>query len=306
MSSIDLSVNIKNLVFKNPVCVASGTFGYGEEFSEIFDINKLGAIITKTITLNPKIGNPPQRVVETASGLINSIGLENPGVDKFISEKMKYLKTLNVPVIVSIAGSSKDEYVQVAGKINVLKNISAIEVNVSCPNVKEGGIEFGKDPQQVMDLTKKIREVTDKVIIIKLSPNVSDITSVAKAAVDGGCDAISLVNTFLAMAVDVRTRKPVLGNIFGGLSGPCIKPIALRMVRQVYEAVNVPIIGMGGITNYKDAVEFILCGASVVCVGTANFVEPMGCLDIIKGIEKYLGDCKISSLKDLIGKLEKK
>ncbi len=301
---VNLSVEIGRLKLKNPVMAASGTFG--PEYGELIDINSLGAYLAKTITLNARAGNPPPRVAETASGMLNSIGLENGGLDDFINNKITRLKDIKIPVIASIAGDDKNEFSALAKKLSRVKKIAAIEVNLSCPNVKHGkrGFLIAQDENATYEIMKAVRKTTGLTIIAKLSPNVTDITRIAKAAENAGADAISLVNTFIGMAVDIETQRPVLGNITGGLSGPAIKPMALRMVREVYKKVKIPVIGLGGIMDYKDAVEFILCGATAVQIGTANFINPKAVLEIIDGIKRYLLKNRISGVKNLIGALK--
>ncbi len=297
---IDLSVKLGLIDMKNPVMAASGTFGYGEEYSQLVDIGKLGGIVTKSITLRPRIGNPSPRIAETSSGMLNSIGLENVGVEKFLSEKLPYLQKCKVPVIVSIAGERIGEYAELAKRLSDKEGVDGIELNISCPNVEEGGMEFSTTPRLTYTIVKRVRKSTGITLIAKLSPNVTDIVSIAKAAEDGGCDAVSLVNTFLGMAIDIKERKPKLGNITGGLSGPCIKPIAVRMVWQVSKAVKVPVIGMGGIINSEDAIEFIMAGAAAVAIGTGNFVNPRTAIEVIDGIRKYMTENKIRQLNDII------
>jgi dihydroorotate dehydrogenase (NAD+) catalytic subunit len=301
---VNLSVEIGRLKLKNPVMAASGTFG--PEYGELSDINSLGAYLAKTITLNARAGNPPPRVIETASGMLNSIGLENSGLDDFINNKITRLKNIKIPVIASIAGDDKDEFSTLAKKLSRVKKIAAIEVNLSCPNVKHGKRDFliAQDEDATYETIEAVRKATGLTIIAKLSPNVTDITRIAKAAENAGADAVSLVNTFIGMAVDIETQRPVLGNITGGLSGPAIKPMALRMVREVYKKVRIPVIGIGGIMGYKDAVAFILCGATAVQVGTANFINPKAALKIIKGTKWYLVKNRISGIKNLIGALK--
>ncbi|MFH1406456.1 MAG: dihydroorotate dehydrogenase [Candidatus Omnitrophota bacterium] len=300
---VDLAVKIGKIKLKNPVTVASGTFGFAEEFKHLTELRALGGVITKSITLEPRQGNLPPRIVETASGMLNAIGLQNPGIETFIKEKLPRLKELRVPVIVSIAGKRVEDYVALAKRLSACKGVDALEVNISCPNVKQGGAEFGKNEKIAASLVRRVRKITPLTLIAKLSPNVSDISKIAVTCEREGADALSLVNTFLAMAVDVNTRKPELANITGGLSGPAIKPIALRMVWEAAKRVKVPIIGMGGIMNAGDAIEFLLCGADAVCVGTANFVEPNAAVEIIDGIEKYMKENKISRIRQLTGGL---
>lgn len=299
-----LDTVIGKLRIKNPVMAASGTFG--PEYRELVDINKLGAYIAKTITLKPRAGNPPPRVAETASGMLNSIGLENGGLEDFVNNKLTKLKNVKIPVIASIAGNNAAEFKALAKGLSLTKKIAAIEVNLSCPNVKHGkrGFLIAQDKSATHEIIEAVRKATALTIIVKLSPNVTDITKIAETAQDAGADAISLINTFIGMALDIETQRPVLGSITGGLSGPAIKPIALRMVRDVYKKVNIPIIGIGGIMGYKDAIEFILCGASAIQVGTANFVNPNTAIDIIEGIKMYMAKNKISNIKTLIGALK--
>jgi dihydroorotate dehydrogenase (NAD+) catalytic subunit len=299
----DLKVRIGALELKNPVTMASGTFGSGEEYKDLVDLNKLGAIITKSITLKAREGNPPPRLVETPSGMLNSIGIQNDGVDSFIKNKLPFLGRIRTAVIVSIAGHSVEDYARIAAKLDNVKRVDAIEINISCPNVK-GGLEFSKEPASASEVVRAVRRSTRKPIITKLSPNVKDIGEIAFAAQEAGTDAVSLVNTFTGMAIDIETCAPVLGNVTGGLSGPAIKPIALRMVWETSRKVRIPIIGIGGIMDYKDALEFIIAGASAVQVGTANFVNPGTAIEIIGGIEKYMRGRKIKSIKELKGCLK--
>lgn len=297
----DLSVNIGKLKLKNPVIVASGTFGYGEEYQGLVELDKLGAIVVKAVTLNPTLGNPPPRIVEVTGGMLNSIGLQNEGVQDFIERKIPIVKEYGVPIIVNIAGSTVKEYKELAQRLDRVPEVSCIEINISCPNVKEGGMQFGISPKWTNTIVKNVCSVTEKTVITKLSPNVTDIVEIAESAEDAGSDAISLVNTFKAMALDIKSRRPILGTITGGLSGPCIKPIALRMVWEVSQKVDIPIIGMGGIVNTNDALEFIITGATAVAIGTANFINPRVSIDIISGIEDYLRERDISSVKNIIG-----
>lgn len=288
----------------NPVLVASGTFGYGEEYAQLIDLNELGGIITKAVTLKPREGNPPPRLAETPAGLLNAIGLENPGMDVFLKEKLPFLRGFQTAIIVNIAGEKEEEYLRLAERLNQARGISALEVNISCPNVKEKGLIFSTDPEQTFSLVKKLREITDIPLIVKLTPNVTDITETAQASEEAGAEALSLINTVLGMSIDVERRKPKLGNITGGLSGPAIRPIAVRGVWQTFQKVNLPLIGMGGITNAEDALEFILAGASAVAIGTANFVDPKTALKVIEGIKQYMQVKGIKNFKDLIGWLE--
>lgn len=300
----DLSVKISNLDLKNPVLTASGTFGSGEEYLDFIDISKLGGVVVKAVTAKNRDGNPYPRMAETPSGMLNSVGLQNKGVDYFITNIYPDIKDYKTVVIVNVSGSTLDEYVEVAGKINALQNIPAIELNISCPNVKLGGMAFGTSTASAAEVTRAVRSVYKKDLIVKLSPNVTSITEIAKAVEGAGADSISLINTLLGMAIDAETRRPVLSTITGGLSGPAIKPIALRMVWQVSKAVKIPLIGIGGITNAADAIEFMLAGATAVQVGTANFIEPDVTMKIIRGMEDYLERHQIPSVKSLIGKLE--
>ena len=299
-------INIGKIKLKNPVMTASGTFGSGEEINEFFDINELGAIVTKTITPEKRTGNPTPRVVETASGMLNSIGLEGDGIDGFIKKKGPFLKKLKTKVIVSIAADNVDGFKEMSKKLSAQKFVSAIEINLSCPNVSHGVKSkkyklAAQDPKATETIVKEIRKTTKKTIITKLTPNVTDITEIAKAAEAAGSDAIAAINTLVGMSVDINTRKPLLGNIIGGLSGPAIKPVALKMVWDIYKSVKIPIIGIGGIMNAKDAIEFILCGATAVQIGTATFVDPMSSLNVVKGINEYLKQHKIKNIKQLRG-----
>jgi len=299
----DLSVNIAGLHFKNPVTTASGTFGYGDEFADFIDIGKLGGIFVKAVTGKNRDGNSYPRMAETASGMLNSVGLQNKGVDHFCREIYPRIRDFYTQIIVNVSGSTIEEYVAVAEQINELDKIHAIELNISCPNVKQGGMAFGTIPAMATEVTAEVRKVYKKVLMVKLSPNVTSITDLAKAVVDGGADVVTLINTLLGMAIDSERRRPILSTITGGLSGPAIKPVALRMVWQVHKAVNVPIIGLGGIMNATDAIEFILAGASAIQVGTANFIDPTISVKIIDGIESYMNRHKVQSVNSLIGAL---
>jgi len=296
-------VKIGNLVFKNPVLTASGTFGYGEEFNDFLDLNALGGIIVKGTTLLPREGNPYPRMAETPSGMLNAVGLQNKGVDYFIDAIYPRIKGLKTHIIVNVSGSAIADYVQTAEKLNALEAVPAIELNISCPNVKEGGMAFGTSCESAFSIVKAVRNAYKKVLIVKLSPNVTDIASIAQTVEDAGADAVSLINTLLGMAIDAEKQKPILSTITGGLSGPCIKPIALRMVWQVSKVVKIPIIGLGGIMNAADAIEFMLAGASAVQVGTANFINPQISVQIIQEIENYLDRKGIQHLKDIVGKI---
>jgi dihydroorotate dehydrogenase (NAD+) catalytic subunit len=300
----DLSVNFAGIRLKNPVLTASGTFGYGEEYAEFVDLNKLGGVIVKGISLRPIKGNPPPRIWETPSGMLNAIGLENPGVDVFLNEKLPYLRKYDTAVIVNVFGYSLDEYVGVVERLDGVSGIAGLEVNISCPNVKAGGIVFGTNLRAAIELLSAVRKATKLPVIAKLSPNVTDITEFARGARDAGCDGLSLINTLLGMAIDVRCRRPRLANCTGGLSGPAIRPVAVRMVWQAARAVPLPIIGMGGIATAEDALEFILAGASAVAVGTANFVNPRATLDVLSGIGSILAEQGVQNIAELIGKVD--
>ncbi len=301
MEQCDLTVRIGRMVLKNPVVVSSGTFGFGGEFEDFFDLSCLGAIIPKGISLKPMAGNPPPRIFETEGGIINSIGLQNPGFRDFIKNKLPYYNNLKTHLVINFFGNTQKEYVELARRFNDVAGISGLEMNISCPNVRKGGIVFGTDPKMAHRLVQAVRKSTALTLIIKLSPNVTDIASMAKSVEEGGADAVSLVNTFRAMAVNIHTRKPELGNVIGGLSGPAIKPIALRMVWETAQAVNIPIIGMGGIMNAQDAIEFILVGASAVQIGTANLINPKIGLEVVRGIREYLTRNKIDNIQKLTG-----
>ena len=301
MEAPDLSVTIGQMKLKNPVMVASGTFGFGEEYQDFLDLNHLGAIIPKGISLKPVAGNPPPRIFETEGGILNSIGLQNPGVDVFVKEKLPFLRTLDTCLIVNFFGNSEKEYVELAERLDRVPGISGLEMNVSCPNMSRGGIVFCTDPRMTHELVRDVRRATTLTLVVKLSPNVTDITAMARSAEDAGADAVSLVNTFRAMAINIHSRKPELGNVFGGLSGPAIKPIALRMVWEVSQAIKIPVIGMGGITKAEDALEFVLAGASAVQVGTANLVHPATGIEVVHGIRKYLIQYRMDRFQTLIG-----
>ncbi len=300
---IDLSVKIGSLQLKNPVITASGTFGYGVEYKEYLEIDRLGAIVTKTVTLKPREGNPMPRSLETPCGMLNSIGLANVGVDRFIKEKLPELDELDTAVIVNVAGSTIEEYGEVVERVQHHPRVDGIEVNISCPNVKRGGIAFGTDPEITEQVISCVRKATDKTIIVKLTPNVTDITEIALAAVRGGADCLSLINTLIGMSVDIEKRAPMLARIVGGLSGPAIRPIALAKVYEVVKRVNVPVLGIGGIMNWRDALEFLIVGATAVQVGTLNFVQPDGAVRIIDGLEQFCRRERIDDIKDLIGSL---
>lgn len=295
-----LAVDIAGLKMKTPVTTASGTFGFGLEFTDFLDLEKVGAITVKGTTLEPRPGNKGQRVVETPSGILNCIGLENPGSDYFLKETLPKLKKYNVPVIVNIDASSPEEYGELAAKLDV-KGVNAVEINVSCPNIKDGGLVFGTNAKSMAQVVKEVKKNTSKVVITKLSPNVTSITEMAKAAEDAGTDALSLINTLLGMKIDIHRQRPVLGNVTGGLSGPCIRPVAVRMCYEVAQAVKVPIIGMGGIMCAEDAIEFFLAGASAIAVGTANFVNPAIAETISLDILEYMDRHNIKKIQDMIG-----
>ena len=300
-----LKVKIGKLRLENPVMVASGTFGYAEEFKELVDLGRLGAVVTKTITLKPRQGNPPPRTCETPAGMLNSIGLENPGLDKSIEEKLPFLKKIGIPIIVSIASEGDaDEFIMLSKRLDKIKEAAAIELNISCPNIKSQIAKFiAQDAKATYDLVKMVRKMTDKTLITKLSPNVTDITEIARAAESAGSDALSLINTLTGMSVDVTTRKPKIAAVTGGLSGPAIRPVAVRMVWEAYQKIKVPIIGMGGIMDTQSALEFFIAGASAVAIGTANFVNPKTTTEIISGLKHYLLENRISDIKELTGNL---
>lgn len=303
-TSCDLSVDIGRLRLKNPVMTASGTFGYGREFDHLIDLNRLGAIIVKGISLEPSKGNPPPRIIETPCGMLNAIGLENVGLQAFLSEKLPFLKTLDTPVLVNIYGKTIEEYEALASGLDGVDGVRGLEVNISCPNVKAGGVAFGVDTRTAYEVTAAVRRRTDLPLIVKLTPNVTDIAQIARSVEAAGADAVSMINTITGMAVNVHTRRPRLANVTGGLSGPAIKPVALRMVWQTVQVLNIPVIGIGGIMTAEDALEFLVAGAAAVQVGTANFIDPHGTIDIIDGIERFLVDQKIVHLTRIIGSLE--
>lgn len=298
--NLDLKVNIGGVVLKNPVTVASGTFGSGREFAEFIDLNRLGAVTVKGVSSIPWKGNPAPRIAETYGGMLNSVGLQNPGVEEFIKNDIPFLRQYDTKIIVNIAGKTIEEYCDVAEKLSHA-DIDLIELNISCPNVKEGGVAFGIDARMAKEVTREVKRHSKHPVIVKLSPNVTDITQIAKAVAEGGADGLSLINTLLGMAIDIHRRKPVLANVVGGFSGPAIKPVALRMVYQVAKAVSLPIIGMGGITTGEDAIEFILTGATAVAVGTANFRNPRATMDVLDGIKEYMLNNGIKSLDEIRG-----
>ncbi|MGE0083895.1 MAG: dihydroorotate dehydrogenase [Desulfococcaceae bacterium] len=300
----DLSVPIGRISLKNPVMTASGAFGYAREFETLLDLNRLGGIIVKGLSLEPSKGNPPPRIAETPCGMLNAIGLENVGFEEFVKSKLPFLKTLSTTVFVNIYGKTVEDYAELAARIQDTEGIAGIEVNISCPNVTCGGVAFGVDPLAAFQVVKAVRSRTTLPLMVKLSPNVTDITVIARSAADAGADSLSLINTLTGMAVDIRTRRPKLANITGGLSGPAIRPVALRMVWQAVQAVKIPVIGIGGIMTASDALEFLIVGASAVQIGTASFVNPRATMEILDGIEKYMTGNRISGMSELIGTLE--
>jgi len=300
----DLSINLAGIRLKNPVLAASGTFGYGTEYADLVDVEALGGLVTKAITLEPREGNPPPRTVETPAGMLNAIGLANVGVDAFIKEKMPLLHEFDTAVIVNVAGSTVAEYVEVARRLNECNRIDGLEINISCPNVKQGGALFGSDPKTAAKVVAQVRKATSFPLVVKLTPNVTDIVSVARAVEDAGADALSLINTLVGMAIDVETKRPQLANGTGGLSGPAIKPVALAMVWKVAQAVNLPVVGIGGILSAEDALEFLIAGATAVQVGTGNFVDPRCMTNIIQGLEQYCQDKGIDKISEIVGTLE--
>lgn len=300
---MNTEVNLAGIKMKNPVTVASGTFGYGREFSNFFDLSKLGGVITKGTSLKPKSGNKPSRVYETPSGMLNSIGLQNPGVEYFAQNDLPFLRKYDTAIIVNACGSSIDEYVELCKILNTL-DIDGVELNLSCPNVKAGCMAFGNTYEGVKQVTSEVRKVLDKPLIVKLTPNVTDIASIAKAVEDAGADGVSLINTLLGMKIDIDRRRPVLANNTGGLSGPAIRPVAVRMVYQVSQAVSIPVLGMGGIVNGEDAIEFMLAGASAVSIGAGNFINPYTSINTVEGIENYMKKYNIEDINDIVGTVE--
>ncbi len=301
---VDLNIDLNGLHLKNPVMTASGTFGYGEEFMDFFDIASLGGVLVKGTTLNHREGNPYPRMAETPKGMLNAVGLQNKGVHYFAETIYPRIKDINTNMLVNVSGSTVDEYVETARVVNELENIPGIELNISCPNVKEGGMAFGTSCPSAVAVVEAVRKVYSKHLMVKLSPNVTDITEIARAVEGVGADSVSLINTLLGMAINAKTRRPVLSTVTGGLSGPAVKPVALRMVWQVAKAVNIPIVGLGGIMNATDAIEFMLAGASAIQVGTANFVDPLVTIKIVKGIEEYCKENGFDKVSDLIGALD--
>lgn len=302
MNNLDLKVDLNGLILDNPVNVASGTFGFGREFEPYLDLNEIGAISVKGLTLEPRQGNEGVRIVETPMGMINSVGLQNPGVHHFIEHEIPYLRQFNTKIIANINGNTTQEYVRMAEILNS-EDVDSIELNISCPNVKNGGLAFGTNPKVVEEVVKAVRNATDKHLIVKLTPNVTDIKEIAKIVEANGANCISLINTVTGMAIDIYQRKPILKRKSGGLSGPAVKPIAIKLVHDVYQAVNIPILGMGGIMTGEDAVEFMLAGADAIAIGTGNFVNPTAAIEVKKGIEKYLEYMKINSVSKLKGYL---
>lgn len=300
---MNTKINFAGIEMKNPVTVASGTFGYGREFSNFFDLSKLGGIITKGTSLKPKSGNKPTRICETASGMLNSIGLQNPGVEYFAENDLPFLRKFDTAIIVNACGSTIDEYVELCKILNTL-DIDGVELNLSCPNVKAGCMAFGNTYEGVKEVTSKVRKVLEKPLIVKLTPNVTNIAEIAKAVEDAGADGVSLINTLLGMKIDINKRKPVLANNTGGLSGPAIKPVAVRMVYQVAQAVKIPILGMGGIVNGEDAIEFMLAGASAISIGAGNFISPTTSIDTISQIEDYMRKNNIQDINEIVGKVK--
>lgn len=299
-----MRVNIGGIEIRNPVMTASGTFGYASEFDELMDLNRLGAIVVKGLSLEPSKGNPPPRIVETPCGMLNAIGLENVGLAAFVKKKLPFLRRLDTPVFVNVYGKSTEEYAELAARLEDIDGVSGIEVNISCPNVKSGGMAFGAYPESAAEVIRAIRKQIAKPLMVKLSPNVTDITEIAKSVEAEGADSISLINTITGMAIDIETRRPKIGNITGGLSGPAIKPVALRMVWQVAQTVKIPVVGIGGIMTATDALEFLIAGAVAVQVGTANFINPHATTDIIDGIETFLMERNISDISDIIATLK--
>lgn len=297
----NLAVEIAGIKFQNPVLVASGTFGCGQEYASFIDLSRLGAIVVKSITLQPYPGNPPPRIAETASGMLNAVGLQNPGVNYFLADCLPYLRQSGVPVIVSIAGSTVEEYAALAGRLNEAEEVTALEVNISCPNVKHGGLQFGASAVAAAEVVKAVRAATAKPVIVKLSPNVTSIVEIAQAAADAGADALSMINTILGMVIDIHRRRPVLGNVTGGLSGPAIRPVAIRAVWEVYKAVSLPIIGMGGVVNARDALAFMMAGARAVAVGTANFLNPRATIEVLEGMATFLRENGVKDINELVG-----
>jgi len=297
-----LNIELPGLSLKNPIMPASGCFGFGKEYANFYDLSILGSIMIKATTVETRFGNPTPRVAETHAGMLNAIGLQNPGLDHVMNNELKWLEQFDLPIIANVAGSTEDDYVEVAKKISTASNVAALELNISCPNVKEGGIAFGTDPETAKRLTKKVKEVSEVPVYVKLSPNVTNIVEMAKAVESGGADGLTMINTLLGMRLDLKTAKPVLANKTGGLSGPAIKPVAIRMVYEVSQQVKIPIIGMGGVTNAEDVIEFLYAGASAVAVGTANFVDPFVCPTIIEQLPTLLDELGFEHISECIGR----
>ncbi len=295
----EMKVNIAGVEWKNPVTTGSGTFGFGREYSEYFDLSELGAVCLKALSAKPRLGNPSPRIAETTKGVLNSVGLQNPGAEAFIEKELPRLRKYDTKLIANLCGASVEDYTEVAQILD--DKVDMFELNISCPNVKEGGMAFGTNPKMVEEITQKVKAVSKVPLIVKLSPNVTDITEIARAAEAGGADAVSLINTLLGMKIDINTRRPILHNNMGGLSGPAVKPVAVRMVYQVRKAIKLPIIGMGGITSAEDAIEFMLAGANAIAVGTAGLVDPYAWVKVIKGIESYLNKNNIADVNDIVG-----
>jgi dihydroorotate dehydrogenase (NAD+) catalytic subunit len=300
----DLKVNFAGVEFQNPVLVASGTFNYGEEMARFYSLSKLGGIVTKSITIKPRPGHPYPRTFETKGGMLNAIGLANPGIDKFLSKKTPFLRNLGTRLVVNIAGSTIEEFAELARRLSEVGGIDMLEVNISCPNVKEGGLEFSATPKPAYRVLSAVRQATRLPLVAKLSPNTADIAAIAQAAQDAGMEAVSLINTLVGMAVDLKTKKPILSNVTGGLSGPAVKPVALAMVYKVARKVKIPVMAIGGICSAQDALEFMVCGATLVQVGTANFTDPMAAPKVIEGFEFYLKEQKLASVRELIGTVQ--
>ncbi len=299
---MNISINIGNLKFKNPVTVASGTFGHADKYYDLDEVKELGAIVPKTVTLRAQEGNPPPRIIETASGMLNAIGIENPGADVFIATKLPALRKIGAPLIISILGHSDEEFIALTNKFNAAEGVSALELNLSCPNLQHKTL-VAQDPEATRRVVKAVKSISKIPVIAKLSPNVTDIVEIALAAESAGADAVSLINTFVGLAINTKTRTSILGNFTGGLSGPAIKPVALHMVHAVYKKVKIPVIGMGGIMNARDALEFLIAGATMVAVGTANFINPKTPVDVLEGIKEYMKENKINDIKEIIGSL---
>ena len=298
---MNLKVKLPGLELKNPIIPASGTFGFGEEFSSFYDLSILGSIMVKAVSVNPKTGNPTPRVCETYGGMLNAIGLQNPGLKKVMDEKLPYLEQFDLPIIVNIAGNTIEEYEEVAREVSKARNVGALELNISCPNVKHGGITFGTDPDFVYEITKRVKQASSKPVYVKLSPNVTDIVTIAKAVEKGGADGITMINTLLGMRLDLRTGRPILANKTGGFSGPAIKPVAVRMIYEVYKNVNIPIIGMGGVKDAYDVLELMYAGASAVAVGTTNLIEPLVCKKIIDDLPRVLKEYGFEDINQCVG-----